>query len=127
MEITSYGVTLSSEKITNNDNSEQMDATTLELAGLIDRHVATRRIIARLRAIHHHYKASPVNCALIEKCIDQAISAEQTARDELLLCEVNNVQQAATKTVHLRNVLLQDEAENSAGATELADETKRPG
>lgn len=125
VEITSYGVKLSSEKIINNDNSEQIDASTQELAGLIDRHITTRRVIARLKAIHHHYKASPVHFGLIEKCLDQAIGAEQSARDELLLCEVNTVQQAATKAVHLRNVLLQDEAENPAAANELADETKR--
>ncbi|EJN00352.1 hypothetical protein [Phyllobacterium sp. YR531] len=99
---------------TKNDNAEQVDAVTLELARLIDRHSSARETIARLKAIHHHYKASPVNCDLVVRCLDQATQAEGYARNELLVCKVNTVQQAANKAVYLRNLLLQDEAENAA-------------
>jgi hypothetical protein len=99
-----------SETDTTNDNSLQDDAESRQLALLIDGHERARQVVVQLTAIHAYYKSTRVSSRLLSKHLHEARRKEQVARDALLLCPVGNVQQAASKAVHLRNVLAQDEA-----------------
>ncbi|MBZ9654324.1 hypothetical protein [Phyllobacterium lublinensis] len=74
----------------------------------IDFHEQSRREVERLTRHCENLRAAGVDCRLIDRRLEEAREMETRLRDELLRCPVRTDQDAATKAVHLRQVLYHD-------------------
>jgi hypothetical protein len=92
---------------------------TILLMLAINFHREARCEVERLENVRAKFKATGVECRLIDRRLLVAREIERQSRDELLGCPANTIQEVAAKAVHLRQVLFKDQTISEASERSL--------